>query len=583
MQTLFITNDFYSKLKEDFSKKILNLYGYKDENDFLYKVIEVINRGENLNIEKYDVTEERKYGMYNGYIKGVEEYDDVTVSFSAIATKKGNTIINQQLLPMLKQKIDDNIEFLISPKIKKIFILSSSLNESSIAGGTETNRIKVDEVDSLTVQVKCLNTMGFNVYDLLKIENLNVNLKYNTLKEMEKEIDILNSKNSSNQQVKTITIEDDKNYIKLDSQEFKGNVSKFFAIRVYAALMLNKVYHYDFSNIQQSDEQIRVLKKFMEYINNRNFPEVSESIYSNKTNKLDKASNIILYGVPGCGKSYYIQSNFVDNDSFIERVVFYPDYTYSDFIGQIMPCIEKIEEENKLVYKFCPGPFSKILKKSIEDSNNNYYLIIEEINRGNAPSIFGEVFQLLDRNSEGQSIYSITNYDISNYIYGSEEEKIMIPKNLFILATMNTSDQNVFTLDTAFQRRWEMKHIPNDILNSKYANTMILDTNITWAEFALTINDKILELNDSIINNQDKRIGAYFIKEYDLKNCEKFSNKVIKYLWDDVFKYNREEIFNLNNKNRCLDEIINNFNVYTGNDRFNNVFKISFIEETTNE
>lgn len=256
--------------------------------------------------------------------------------------------------------------------------------------------------------------------------------------------------------------------------------------------------------------------------------------------------NILLYGVPGAGKSHYIKKNYCSNNKYIERVVFHPDYTYSDFVGQIMPRVEG----EKLKYVFTAGPFTKILKSAYEDPENRYYLIIEEINRGNAPAIFGEIFQLLDRKDEeiedktkvGESEYGITNFDVAREVYGDESREVMIPSNLWILATMNTADQNIFTLDTAFQRRWIMKHIDNNILKSKHANNEIGGTGISWGTFATVINDMIVDLNVDISSSEDKRLGAYFVGVRELKS-DRFPEKVLKYLWDDAFKMDRESVF----------------------------------------
>ena len=111
--------------------------------------------------------------------------------------------------------------------------------------------------------------------------------------------------------------------------------------------------------------------------------------------------NVLLYGVPGVGKSHKINKEYCNDVKFMERVVFHPDYTYSDFVGQILPVLS--EKTKKLEYSFVMGPFTKILKKAVMDLEHNYYLIIEEINRGNAPAIFGDVFQLLDRYTKAVS------------------------------------------------------------------------------------------------------------------------------------------------------------------------------------
>lgn len=284
--------------------------------------------------------------------------------------------------------------------------------------------------------------------------------------------------------------------------------------------------------------------------------ELNNKFYKTATNTLLDASlvntekesgkigeNIILYGVPGCGKSRKIKFEYCDDKKYMERVVFHPDYTYSDFIGQILPVVEKSNEGEKISYKFTPGPFSKILKDSINDkSGKMHYLVIEEINRGNAPAIFGEVFQLLDREN-GESEYGITNFEIAEYVYEDKEHEIKIPANLTILATMNTADQNVFTLDTAFKRRWVMRCIKNDIENSLHANSYIAGTSVTWCVFAKKINDTIIDVNESNLSNEDKRLGAYFVKPEDLNSRTIFGEKVLMYLWNDVFKYNKEIVF----------------------------------------
>lgn len=271
----------------------------------------------------------------------------------------------------------------------------------------------------------------------------------------------------------------------------------------------------------------------------------NRKITSDENKTIDNAStiiggtNIIYYGVPGVGKSYKIDELIKNTKGCVERVVFHKDYTCADFIGQILPMID---EKGTVEYKFISGPFTSILKSAIFDKNNMHYLVIEELNRGYAERIFGEIFQLLDRDDDGNSKYKITKYEIAQEIYGDKNKKIYIPSNLTILATMNTSDQNVSTIDTAFQRRWQMELIRNDISSSKHCNEKITGSNITWGAFVLTINDVILELYSDGIGSEDKRLGAYFIKENELA-INKFSQKVLKYLWDDVFKMERNIIF----------------------------------------
>lgn len=265
------------------------------------------------------------------------------------------------------------------------------------------------------------------------------------------------------------------------------------------------------------------------------------------------AENILLYGVPGCGKSYTIKTEYCNNDDYMERAVFHPDYTYSDFVGQILPKVDG----GHIEYRFEPGPFTRILKKAVESPKESFYLVVEEINRGNAPAIFGDIFQLLDRNENGCSEYGVSNENIAGYVYGNVTTKVKIPGNLFVLATMNTSDQNVFTLDTAFKRRWTMRMIENNIDTCEYANHQICAWGITWGTFAKAINQKIIELGENNLSNEDNRLGAYFVREADLNDAERFGEKVLMYLWNDAFKFDHEKVFKA--EYRTLDELISGF------------------------
>ena len=347
-----------------------------------------------------------------------------------------------------------------------------------------------------------------------------------------------------------------------------------------------------------------------------------------ETQRLTTGCNVLLYGVPGSGKSWTIEHEYCKEDSKVERLVFHPDYTYSDFIGQILP---NVAEDGQVSYKFTAGPFTNILRDAYMHPGDEYILIIEEINRGNAPAIFGEVFQLLDRKVEisetdddgfpiGTSEYGITNANIARIVYGDPTRKVRIPSNLSIIGTMNTSDQNVFTLDTAFQRRWDMRLIENnfDNVDPELANAEILDTTITWKNFCTAINGIVVGNSARMTSSEDKRLGAYFVHLRDLKKDErmgnlsdgeydglrkkesagtltdtektrlaeireamkqyrKFPEKVIKYLWDDAFKFNREVVFE-STEYQSLEQVIRAFMYAQGIDRFK-MFKENVVSE----
>ncbi|GAA9457497.1 hypothetical protein BTM443_01550 [Helicobacter pylori] len=289
--------------------------------------------------------------------------------------------------------------------------------------------------------------------------------------------------------------------------------------------------------------------------------------------RIDGGKNIILYGVPGSGKSYTLQRDYCNDNSVVEKIVFHPDYSYSDFVGQIMP---SVDDSGIVSYKFNPGPFTNILKKAYHNPQIKHVLVIDEINRGNAPAIFGEIFQLLDRLKhdkdgfkKGSSEYAINNMDIANIVHSDKNASIRIPSNLWIIATMNTSDQNVFTLDTAFQRRFSMQLIENSFENvdDDFKNMKILDTDITWQKFCTTINEKIAQNNEGLSSMEDKRFGVYFVNIDDLKSKENFAHKVIKYLWDDVFKFDRNIIFDTIKFN-TLEAVVKNFTKEKGKTQF---------------
>lgn len=296
------------------------------------------------------------------------------------------------------------------------------------------------------------------------------------------------------------------------------------------------------------------------------------------------AENILLYGVPGAGKSHEIKIKYCDDEKYMERVVFHPDYTYSDFVGQILPRVEKDRDGNdKLKYVFTLGPFTKLLKKAQNDPGNYYYLVIEELNRGNAPAIFGEVFQLLDRKDEevfpleevGESEYGISNYEVAKEVYGDGKHQVRIPSNMYVLATMNTADQNIFTLDTAFQRRWNMRQIENNFDKSEHSKDIIVGTKVSWGAFATVINDMVIDINVDMASSEDKRLGTYFVRKKELE-AGRFSEKVLKYLWDDAFKMDKTAIFNENCKS--LEDVVITYETATS-DKLAAVLRMSVYEK----
>lgn len=258
--------------------------------------------------------------------------------------------------------------------------------------------------------------------------------------------------------------------------------------------------------------------------------------------------NLIVYGAPGAGKSYYIE-NMTKNSEAI-RTVFHPEYQHSDFVGGLRP---SVDGGGDISYSFVPGPFINALLKAHKNPDKHICLIIEEINRANAAAVFGDVFQLLDRDNNGNSEYGTTPEEaLKSYLtkHGYTSDRMTIPGNLSILATMNNSDQGVFSLDTAFKRRWQFHYCPIDFIQhankNSFSGTIVPYGNnlYSWTNFAEAINN---ELKKKGIE-EDRLIGTYFLADKERINsdiCKKaISGKLLIYLWDDVLRHGlRNEIF----------------------------------------
>ena len=301
---------------------------------------------------------------------------------------------------------------------------------------------------------------------------------------------------------------------------------------------------------------------------------------------IDSGWQVITYGAPGTGKSHEIDK--CANESNSIRVTFHPDTDYAAFVGSYKPTMgeqdryaldakgktHKIEaKEKSIVYSFVPQAFMKAYVEAWRRYTNTglqgdakiYYLVIEEINRGNCAQIFGDLFQLLDRADNGFSAYAITpDDDIQKFVETDKDykladislaedikkvtetgekiiataaeikagKKLVLPPNLCIRATMNTSDQSLFPMDSAFKRRWDWKYVP--IKNANLGWEIVVgDCEVDWWKFLVAIN-KVVK---GVTNSADKQLGYFFVKAKDsVIDAEMFVNKVAFYLWNDVFK-----------------------------------------------
>ncbi|WP_270413884.1 AAA family ATPase [Blautia faecis] len=315
--------------------------------------------------------------------------------------------------------------------------------------------------------------------------------------------------------------------------------------------------------------QRRAVKKYIQYLIDSE-DDYMKPIYNTDIDA-DYERNRIVFGAPGTGKSFELKNDchklMMDTAGTYERVTFHPDYSYSQFVGTYKPVMDM--DEKSIRYDFVPGPFMRIyvdaLKSGRTEAPQPHLLLIEEINRAKVAAVFGDVFQLLDRDDDGVSEYEIqASEDVRKYLAsklgGSPDNyrKIKIPNNMFIWATMNSADQGVFPMDTAFKRRWNFEYLginENEekiaaIGNIKLART---DEVINWNTLRKAINAKMS--SDEFRINEDKLIGPFFLSKKIIMSDElgmivnqdrfvkAFKSKVIMYLYEDAVKQKKHNFF----------------------------------------
>lgn len=287
-------------------------------------------------------------------------------------------------------------------------------------------------------------------------------------------------------------------------------------------------------------------------------------------NILDLPNQLIVSGCPGSGKSRYIQELISsDKDAQITIVTMHPDYTYSDLVGCYKPV--PVYEENKDIktaaglpfkngspkinYQFVPGPLIETYCKAIKNQSYNYVLVIEEINRTNCNSLFGDFFQLLDRSETHESTYEISAMpDLRDFLMNNQiSPTIKLPSNLYLLGTMNSADQGVFPLDSAFRRRWSFEYMgyKTPCLYDEDEKKMVYSgKTVSWDILRSKINKSLAALGV----HEDKLIGPYFLTAKELTEPKSIQNKLFLYLWDDVLRFQRSELMDFDSFADLVEE-----------------------------
>ncbi|HEX8342819.1 MAG TPA: AAA family ATPase [Tepidisphaeraceae bacterium] len=305
--------------------------------------------------------------------------------------------------------------------------------------------------------------------------------------------------------------------------------------------------------------------------------------------------NRIYFGPPGTGKSRRI-SDLLDQDNLVgqvQRVTFHPEYAYSDFVGAYRPVTVYSGDEQyhdlmgrdlpivgrpAVVYRYVPGPLIRMVEAALRDPEHPYFLVIEEINRGNCAAIFGDLFQLLDRGGDdGSSEYEVrAEADLMHHLEAATrlddaapetvrinyrrltDRGLFIPANLSLLATMNTSDQSLYPMDAAMKRRWEMIYVPIDYTAARQRTVDLPAYGVrNWAETLQGLNRRIVERTQT----DDKQVGQWFVpgRPGDTIARDTFRDKVLSYLWFDVFRHNPRDLFDLGDEPYAYEALMGRY------------------------
>ena len=564
MATFILTDEFKKILEKKEVTNALAYKGYNSIDDFTREILRRLNQFDtNLNLRSIAYHTLQDTDTYIGVI--LDEFLNKQYNVCIIPPKLGTRsgFLSQQIFGFISNLINGQQTSESYTICDKPVIIVNCMVDSL------ANSAICNIIGSKIIGFKYIDIFNRNEDFGISISNLSDFI--NTVSQYKKSIS------------QDIELQDDTLILKTERlKDFSTSLTNepyYFAINAYPAVILAKKegYKIDSSDFEKklaagkSNKNIQAFVRFLKGLKAANFPQRSKII-------IDPLQRI-YYGAPGTGKSNEIKlltGNGTFSKNYTLRTTFHPDSDYSSFVGAYKP----IWNGEKIIYVFRPQSFLRAYIEAWKHPEHNVALVIEEINRGNCAQIFGDIFQLLDRERTGLSKYPIeADIDMQNYlkgefanidsIYNEDQIKaidkyyanhydtafedikngiiLTLPKNLSLLATMNTSDQSLFPMDSAFKRRWEWQYMP--IKNAHKNRKIQLDNShelIDWWEFLNRINMVISDLTTS----EDKQLGYFSCQsdEYQIKpnedenaqpdliTAKHFVGKVIFYLWNDVFK-----------------------------------------------
>ena len=564
MATFILTDEFKKILEKKEVTNALAYKGYNSIDDFTREILRRLNQFDtNLNLRSIAYHTLQDTDTYIGVI--LDEFLNKQYNVCIIPPKLGTRsgFLSQQIFGFISNLINGQQTSESYTICDKPVIIVNCMVDSL------ANSAICNIIGSKIIGFKYIDIFNRNEDFGISISNLSDFI--NTVSQYKKSIS------------QDIELQDDTLILKTERlKDFSTSLTNepyYFAINAYPAVILAKKegYKIDSSDFEKklaagkSNKNIQAFVRFLKGLKAANFPQRSKII-------IDPLQRI-YYGAPGTGKSNEIKlltGNGTFSKNYTLRTALHAGSDYSSFVGAYKP----IWNGEKIIYVFRPQSFLRAYIEAWKHPEHNVALVIEEINRGNCAQIFGDIFQLLDRERTGLSKYPIeADIDMQNYLKGEfvniesiyTEDQIQainkyyanhydtafddikngiiltLPKNLSLLATMNTSDQSLFPMDSAFKRRWEWEYMP---IKNAHKNWKIqLDNShelIDWWEFLNRINMVISDLTTS----EDKQLGYFFCQpdEYQIKpngdenaqpdliTAKHFVGKVIFYLWNDVFK-----------------------------------------------